>query len=78
LLRLRRWSDEGQIIALMNFAERPASVTADFAEGYWQKLLDSADAAWAGPGSEIMQVVPSGSQLVLQPQSCAIFSQVVE
>ncbi|MFL6213019.1 MAG: malto-oligosyltrehalose trehalohydrolase [Blastocatellia bacterium] len=78
LLMLRRWDADGQIIALMNFADRPASLTADFAEGYWQKLLDSADAAWAGPGSEILQVVPSGSQLVLQPQSCAIFSQIAE
>jgi len=77
LLSLRRWADGNQVIALMNFADRPATVTADFPEGYWQRLLDSADEAWAGPGSVLMQVVPSGSQLILQPQSCAVFSQVV-
>jgi maltooligosyltrehalose trehalohydrolase len=76
LLLLRRWRDESQIVCAMNFAAAPAQVTADFPEGYWEKLLDSADEAWAGPGSRILQVVPTGSQLTLQPQSCAIFSRV--
>ena len=78
LLMLRRWDAESQIVAVMNFAAEPAPVTADFPEGYWEKLLDSADAAWAGPGSTILQVVPANSQLTLQPHSCAVFSRIAE
>jgi maltooligosyltrehalose trehalohydrolase len=78
LLMLRRWDGESQVVSLMNFAAEPVEVAADFPEGLWEKLLDSADAAWAGLGSAIPRVVPAGRQLTLHPESCAVFSRIIE
>ena len=78
LLMLRRWSAESQIIALMNFSDEPAQVTADFPAGRWQKRIDSADAEWSGPGSLIPPVVAAQGRLTLKPHSCAVFSRLAD
>jgi maltooligosyltrehalose trehalohydrolase len=76
LLMLRRWNGESQVIAVMNFADEPAQVVADFPAGRWQKQLDSADTEWGGPGSAIKPVVAAQDQFTLMPQSCAVFSRI--
>jgi len=78
LLMLRRWNGESQIIAMMNFADEPAQVVADFPAGSWQKQLDSADTEWGGPGSAITPVVAAQDQLILMPHGCALFSRIAE
>jgi maltooligosyltrehalose trehalohydrolase len=78
VLYLRRWEAHSQIMCVMNFAAQPVRIGAGLPEGNWEKLLDSADAAWAGPGSAIPQTMSADAQPTLQPHSCVIFSRIDE
>jgi maltooligosyltrehalose trehalohydrolase len=72
VLLVRRWDADSQVACLMNFAAEAVQVEAGFSEGLWEKLMDSADEAWGGPGAAVPQGVPAGSQLTLQPHSCVV------
>jgi maltooligosyltrehalose trehalohydrolase len=78
VLCLRRWETHNQVMGLMNFAAQPVIVDSGLPEGDWGKLLDSADAAWGGPGSAVPQTISVHSQLMLQPHGCVIFSRIAE
>ncbi|MDG4560771.1 MAG: malto-oligosyltrehalose trehalohydrolase [Candidatus Competibacter sp.] len=55
VLELWRWCDDNQVVAWMNFAAEPATVTATVAPdaGSWRKQLDADDSAWGGAGSSL-------------------------
>jgi len=66
-----------RILVLMNFDEvacQPVSPVAD--EGAWEKLLDSADAAWLGPGATLPERIEQGSRLEMPARSCALYRQL--
>lgn len=51
VLRLRRWGENGEILAIFNFGDSPANVALNAPGGPWRKLLDSEDERWLGKGS---------------------------
>jgi maltooligosyltrehalose trehalohydrolase len=54
---LERWCGEDRIFALFNFGEEPAPVCREIGGGRWQKILDSAEVKWHGPGSRCPEAV---------------------
>jgi maltooligosyltrehalose trehalohydrolase len=63
-LTLLRWHENQKVCCLMNFSEtsRPVSLPAD---ADWQKVLNSADTKWNGPGIK---------ENYIQPQSVIIYT----
>ncbi|MDA0988993.1 MAG: DUF3459 domain-containing protein [Chloroflexi bacterium] len=51
VLVLRRWSNEGQIVAAFNFSGTANSAVLPVPHGPWHKLMDSSEEQWLGPGS---------------------------
>ncbi|MFH1874152.1 MAG: malto-oligosyltrehalose trehalohydrolase [Pseudomonadota bacterium] len=41
-----------QVICVMNFSEQNQNIELKLENGHWQKILDSADIIWEGPGSQ--------------------------
>ncbi len=72
-LVIQRWTNEQQVICLLNFSKQQQQI--DIPEGVtnWQKLLDSADPKWNGPAasSEIM----STGKLSVPPEAILIYTQ---
>lgn len=66
-LVLHRWNQQAKIIYLMNFAEEPRIFPVDKADE-WNRLLDSAEEKWGGPGTFPLQ----GDSLKLQPGSVVV------
>jgi maltooligosyltrehalose trehalohydrolase len=64
-LLVQRWHKEQEIACLMNFSKKEQTVKTALAAN-WQKILDSADEQWAGPGTSIR----SG---IIQPESMIIY-----
>lgn len=60
---------------LLNFAENPASLSFSWPGGGWEKMLDSAEARWCGPGSPAPPVLQADGEIfiTLAPQSIVLF-----
>jgi len=76
-LSMRRWSQSEEILALFNFGNDATLCADGFPSGEWQKLFDSADLQWLGPGTTAPQAV-SGKDfhLTLQPKSFCLFGRI--
>jgi maltooligosyltrehalose trehalohydrolase len=73
-LVLNRWADEQHIICLMNFSKEKKNIQLQKEVHQWQKLFDSADLIWSGPGAS-PRLVNAGSPVTLQPESIIIYTQ---
>ncbi len=68
---------EAETALLLNFGEKPASLSFVWLGGRWEKVLDSAEARWGGPGSPAPAALPPGGEisLTLGPQSVVLFAR---
>ncbi|GAB4000922.1 malto-oligosyltrehalose trehalohydrolase [Spirosoma daeguense] len=71
-LLLHRSYNTNQIVCLMNFSHEKQSVTLPDLGKNWQKLLDSADPVWNGPGSA-PESLTNASTCMLQPESIVVY-----
>jgi maltooligosyltrehalose trehalohydrolase len=84
VILLRRWYEDSQIVALLNFDAQPTLVSVDLPTGKWKKLLGSADTEWGGSGSELPETLSvaqtdttgkaAAQQITLKPQSVVVYS----
>ncbi len=74
LLFLHRWSDASQIFCIMNFNQKDVSFTPTQPSGNWQKILDSSDTEWMGPGATLPKSLEPDQELTIKPQSFAIYN----
>ena len=72
-LLLHRWCSEGQIFCLMNFNQAELALTPTIPAGNWQKILDSADEKWSGPGSTMPVTLTVGQSLTIRASSFALY-----
>jgi maltooligosyltrehalose trehalohydrolase len=71
-----RWTDRRhEMVMYCNLGKVPAHFNVACPKGTWQKLLDSADAQWRGPGSALPAKLDSDgtTSVDLQPESFAVF-----
>ncbi len=73
LLFLRRWSDDSQVFAILNFNDKEVNFTAAPPSGNWQKVLNSSDSKWMGHGSQLPDNLESGQELTVKPQSFVVY-----
>ena len=73
ILFLRRWHEQNQIFCIMNFNQEEVTFAANVPNGQWKKILDSSDPQWLGTGSKLPEILEAGKQLVINPQSFAIY-----
>ncbi len=73
LMFVHRWRKSEQVYYLMNFNDRPETFTANPPDASWEKILDSADSTWAGPGSSLpTKLIPSES-ITIPAKSFALY-----
>jgi len=48
VLIIRRWSDDQQLIAALNFSKLPQQLPAEVDITGWQQIFNSADPYWSG------------------------------
>jgi maltooligosyltrehalose trehalohydrolase len=68
---MRRWSGDDETAAAFNLGKAPATAGLSLPQGSWRRILDSAEAQWDGPGSQVPSVLASDgkAQLTLRPLS---------
>jgi maltooligosyltrehalose trehalohydrolase len=50
-LAVERWDGDDETLVCLNFGDRPAEVRVTLTGGVWDRVLDSAEECWAGPGT---------------------------
>ena len=76
-LFVRRWRGSGQTATAFHFGSDPVSLSLPFPPGRWERLVDSSDGRWGGPGSPAQESLRSHgtATLSLNPLSFALFSK---
>jgi maltooligosyltrehalose trehalohydrolase len=62
-LLIQRWHEINNVLLIMHLDENPATLTLDLPPGRWQKMLDSAEPEWNGPGSDFPKDPETGQLL---------------
>lgn len=69
----RRWSEDNEVLCLMNFNKSDITFSPGFIKKGGKKLLDSADEKWLGSGSVLPEKISSGQDLTLTGQSFVLY-----
>ena len=73
ILSIRRWSQNSQVLCILNFNQETVTTDAISLEGNWQKRLDSTDNQWMGNGSSLPDTLTSSQTLTLAPESFVLY-----
>ncbi len=57
----RRYEDD-RVCSLFNFCEKPQEINIAVEQGVWQKVFDSSDTEWGGPGSSALESIQSNGR----------------
>lgn len=76
LLLIRRWKDDSQIFYALNFNDIKVRFQFPFGKNQWEKVLDSSDERWLGPGPSLPTKLQTAAELTLSPLSCALYESV--
>ncbi|NJN39506.1 MAG: hypothetical protein HC790_13755 [Acaryochloridaceae cyanobacterium CSU_3_4] len=58
---------------LLSFNSQSITCEIETPPGRWQKILDSADLGWNGPGSSLPTELQSSASVTLTPTSFALY-----
>lgn len=70
---LHRWYKTDHVLCLLNFSTDNQAVTLPELGAPLQKILDSADPVWAGPGASPEALTDAG-QITLHPKSIVVYT----
>ena len=73
LLLMRRYAEESQVFYVMNFGDRAATFEVDVHSQNWQKILDSAEKKWLGPGSTLPENLKAQESAEIPPQTLVLY-----
>ncbi|MCT7979117.1 malto-oligosyltrehalose trehalohydrolase [Laspinema olomoucense] len=73
LLFVRRWTENSQVFYVINFSTNSVSFEPKIPEGNWQKVLDSSEESWKGPGSSLPQGIEPQQSLSIPPLTVAVY-----
>jgi len=77
VLWVRRWYGEDEVLGIFHFGTEFREMTLPLPAGRWQKLVDSADQAWLGPGPQGPESLTSTGEvtLPLAPQALVLVAR---
>jgi maltooligosyltrehalose trehalohydrolase len=64
-LALHLWTATHDVLTVLHFGDAPVTVPIAAPPGNWNKILDSADAEWLGPGSRVPDSLASSGEIKL-------------
>lgn len=73
IISLRRWCNNDHIFCVMNFSEQSSSYLPELPQMNWNKILDTADTRWNGPGTSLPGHIKPGEELTIRPMSFALY-----
>ena len=80
ILAFRSGTAPNRIVAVYHFDSEPTQLKLHMPEGRWEKVLDSLETRWSGPGSDVPEVFSSTGEieLSLKPWVALLFAETPE
>lgn len=72
----RRWKDASHVFIIFNFNSAGVEIIPPIPGGRWNKIADSADKAWHGPGSPAAAKLSSGEKTIVAGYSFVVYNSV--
>ncbi len=73
ILVMERWKDTDRTVSLFNFSKKEHAFDPSLHNGEWEKVFDSSDERWNGPGSHLPGRIASGDAVRIRSESCALY-----
>jgi maltooligosyltrehalose trehalohydrolase len=73
LIFIHRSCEANHVFYMINFSDRPVTYEAKFSDRIWQKVLDSADLCWKGPGSTLPEKLEPSQPITLSATSFVLY-----
>ncbi|MBI5308897.1 MAG: DUF3459 domain-containing protein, partial [Planctomycetes bacterium] len=70
---VRRRKDASQAGIIFNFDSASVEITPPIPDGQWNKIADSADKSWHGPGSPAAGRLFSGEKIIVAGHSFVMY-----
>jgi maltooligosyltrehalose trehalohydrolase len=70
---MRRWRDNNHILAVFNFNSTDEKTNYLPHEMQWEKVLDSSDEKWNGPGTLLSEKLKHGDEVILRAESFVLY-----
>ncbi len=77
LLLISRWKEESHIFMMLNFEKYDRKIKFHLPEGIWEKILDSSDSIWNGPGTILPERIIKHSEITIRAQSAAVYLKLI-
>ena len=80
-LVVRRWWHDAQVCLVYHFSAVSETVSVSLPAGRWQRLIDSAQVCWEGPGSQVLDTLESVGleqplKLAMAPHSFVLLTRM--
>ncbi|HUG89210.1 MAG TPA: malto-oligosyltrehalose trehalohydrolase [Planctomycetaceae bacterium] len=77
ILASHRWTVDRGVFVVFHLGESAAPLSAPLPAGRWEKIIDTADARWDGPGSSLPAELESSGEVPLTaaPHSFVLYSR---
>ncbi|PIP21196.1 MAG: malto-oligosyltrehalose trehalohydrolase [Candidatus Omnitrophica bacterium CG23_combo_of_CG06-09_8_20_14_all_40_11] len=75
IVTVQRWNKGGRVFSIMGFNKKEASFSLSIPAGRWQKVIDSTDIIWQGPGSCLPERFSSQRNLTIKPFSYVLYKK---
>jgi maltooligosyltrehalose trehalohydrolase len=73
---LHRRRGRSEILAVLNFSKEPVQWLPPLDGARWQKVLDSSESCWEGPGSALPDVIDDSGPRSFNPHSATVLSKI--
>ncbi|MEP9411974.1 MAG: malto-oligosyltrehalose trehalohydrolase [Candidatus Brocadia sp.] len=70
---MRRWKDFDHVFLIFNFNSADMKLVPSGIEGRWNKVLDSSEKVWNGPGALLPDELNSGKEIIIRGQSFVMY-----
>ena len=71
-----RWSMGSHLLCLMNFHGYIEKLEGILPAGPWEKVLDSSEEKWRGPGSTLPETIEAEAQVAIPPWSFVLLGRI--
>ncbi|MEW6570828.1 MAG: malto-oligosyltrehalose trehalohydrolase [Nitrospirota bacterium] len=75
LLTIHRWKDDSHVFFILNFDKYDRRLRVPVTEGEWEKILDSSDIRWGGPGSLFPDKIMAGDEATAKGESIVVYKK---
>jgi maltooligosyltrehalose trehalohydrolase len=71
---MRRWKDTSHVFIIFNFNSTDVELIPPIPDGRWNKIADSTDKSWYGPGSPSRDKLSSGEKIIVAGHSFVVYN----